>query len=48
MRPWARGLGPDYQDMIDLWDRLGMVVDRGPAGAPFFIEVERDTRALGP
>jgi len=48
MLPWARGLGPDYQDMIDRWDRLGMVVDRGPAGAPFLIEVERDTHALGP
>ena len=29
MVPWARGVGTDYQDMIDKWDRLGMVVDRG-------------------
>jgi hypothetical protein len=48
MVPWARGLGPDYQEMIDNWDRLGLVVDRGPAGAPFFVEQERDTQALGP
>ena len=48
MVPWARGLGPDYQDMVDQWDRLGMVVDRGSPGAPVFIEVERDTEVLGP
>jgi len=48
MVPWARGLGPDYQEMIDRWDRLGFVVNRGPPGNPFFIEDERDTHVLGP
>jgi len=48
MVPWARGRGPDYQEMIDRWDRLGFVVDRGPPGNRFFIEDERDTRVLGP
>ena len=48
MVPWARGLGPDYQEMIDHWDRLGLVVDRGPAGDPSFVEDERDADALGP
>jgi L-Lysine epsilon oxidase N-terminal/L-lysine epsilon oxidase C-terminal domain len=48
MVPWARGLGPDYQEMIDHWDRLGMVVDRGSPGSPFFVEDERDTNAIGP
>jgi hypothetical protein len=38
MMPWARGLGPDYQEMIDRWDRLGMVVNRGPPESPFFVE----------
>jgi hypothetical protein len=47
MVPWARGLGPDYQEMIDHWDRLGMVVDRGSPGSPFFIEDERDTDVIG-
>ena len=31
MLPWARGIGTDFQDMIDKWDRLGVVVDRGAA-----------------
>jgi len=48
MVPWARGLGHEFQEMIDHWDRLGFVVDRGPPGNPFFIEDERDTRVLGP
>jgi L-Lysine epsilon oxidase N-terminal/L-lysine epsilon oxidase C-terminal domain len=48
MLPWARGIGTDFQDMIDKWDRLGVVVDRGAPGAPFFVETERDTIALGP
>ncbi len=48
MVPWARGIGEDYQEMIDRWDRLGVVVDRGPPGNPFFVEDERDTHALGP
>ncbi len=48
MVPWTRGLGEDYQDMIDKWDRLGIVVDRGSNGTPFFIEEERDNGALGP
>jgi len=48
MVPWIRGLGEDYQDMIDRWDRLGFVVDRGPPEAPFFVEQERDREALGP
>ena len=48
MVPWTRGLGEDYQDMIDKWDRLGFVVDRGTPEAPFFIEQERDKEALGP
>jgi L-Lysine epsilon oxidase N-terminal/L-lysine epsilon oxidase C-terminal domain len=48
MVPWARGLGPDYQEMIDHWDRLGFVVDRGPPGSPFFIEDERDANMIGP
>jgi hypothetical protein len=48
MVPWARGIGEDYQDMVDKWDRLGLVVDRGTPGAPFLTETERDTRALGP
>ncbi len=47
MVPWIRGLGEDYQDMIDKWDRLGFVVNRGLNGAPFFIETERDQEALG-
>jgi hypothetical protein len=48
MEPWARGLGPDYQEMVDRWDRLGVVVDRGTPGNPFFIEQERDADSLGP
>jgi hypothetical protein len=48
MVPWDRGLGPDYQETIDKWDRLGLVVDRGSPEAPFFVEVERDAEALGP
>jgi hypothetical protein len=48
MVPWARGLGDDFQDMVDKWDRLGFVVDRGAPGLPFFIEDERDVAALGP
>ena len=32
MVPWARGIGEDFQDMVDDWDRLGMVVDRGADG----------------
>jgi hypothetical protein len=48
MVTWARGIGADYQEMIDLWDRLGMVVERSFEGKPFFVEDERDTRALGP
>ena len=48
MVPWARGLGPDYQEMVDHWDRLGLVVDRGQPGSSFFIEDERDIQALGP
>jgi hypothetical protein len=49
MLPWARGLGSDFQDMIDKWHRLGIVVDRGPPGGPpFFVETERDSVALGP
>jgi len=47
MVPWARGLGPDYQEMVDKWDRLGLVVNRGPDTAPFFVEEERDSLALG-
>ena len=48
MVPWARGIGEDFQDMVDHWDRLGMVVDRGSPTKPFFIEEERDSAALGP
>ena len=48
MVSWTRGLGEDYQDMIDKWDRLGFVVDRGSPEAPFFVEQERDREALGP
>ena len=48
MVPWTRGLGDDYQDMIDRWDRLGVVVDRGSPETPFFVEQERDQEALGP
>jgi len=48
MVPWDRGLGPDYQEMIDKWDRLGMVIDRGSSGSTFFIEQERDSDSLGP
>ena len=48
MVPWARGLGRDYQDMVDHWDRLGLVVDRGPPGSPFLVETERDRDTLGP
>jgi hypothetical protein len=48
MVPRTRGLGEDYQDMVDKWDRLGIVVDHGSNGVPFFIEQERDTEALGP
>jgi hypothetical protein len=47
MVPWARGLGPDYQEMVDRWDRLGVVVDKGPRGSPFFVEQERDADVLG-
>lgn len=46
MVPWARGLGPDYQEMIDKWDRLGLVVDHGREGDSFFVEHERDMSAL--
>ena len=48
MVPWDRGLGPDFQEMIDHWDRLGIVVDRGGSGSSFFVEEERDTHAIGP
>ena len=48
MVSWARGLKAGYQDMIEHWDRLGMVVDRGTPEAPFFAEEGRDTRVLGP
>ncbi len=48
MVPWTRGLGDDYQDMIDRWDRLGGCGGRGSPDAPFFAEHERDHRALGP
>jgi hypothetical protein len=41
MAPWARGIGADYQDMIDKWDRLGIVAQRGPSADPWFVEVER-------
>jgi hypothetical protein len=47
MLSWIRGLGEDYQDMIDQWDRLGVVVNRGSSEAPFFVETERDQEALG-
>jgi hypothetical protein len=47
MVSWVRGLGTDFQDMVDKWDRLGIVVDRGASGSPFFIEVERDGKVLG-
>jgi len=48
MVSWARGLGDDYQDMVDKWDRLGFVVDHGTATEPFFMEQERDSDLLGP
>jgi L-Lysine epsilon oxidase N-terminal/L-lysine epsilon oxidase C-terminal domain len=48
MVPWARGIGDEYQDMMDKWDRLGVVIDRGTPGAPFLTETERDTQELGP
>ena len=48
MVSWVRGLGTDFQDMVDKWDRLGIVVDRGASGSPFFVEVERDGKVLGP
>jgi hypothetical protein len=48
MVPWIRGLGEDYQAAIDRWDRLGFVVDRRSPDAPFFVEDERDTEAIGP
>lgn len=48
MHSWTRGLGDEYQDMVDRWDRLGMVVDRGSPGLPFFVEDERDVSVLGP
>ncbi len=48
MVPWARGIGADYQEMVDHWDRLGVVVDHGAPGSPFFVEDERDAKALGP
>lgn len=47
MVPWTRGLGDDFQDMVDKWDRLGFVVDRGSAEAPFFVEEGRDKGILG-
>ena len=34
MVPWTRGLGDDYQDMVDHWDRLGIVVNHGSRGVP--------------
>lgn len=46
MVPWDRGLGEDYQDMVDKWDRLGFLVNRGSDEAPFFIETERDSQRL--
>ncbi len=48
MASWIRGLGSDYQDMVDKWDRLGFVVDKGTNGSPFYVEVERDHTVLGP
>jgi hypothetical protein len=39
--------GEPFQ-MIDKWDRLGVVADHGLEGEPFFIEQERDFTALGP
>jgi hypothetical protein len=48
MVPWDRGLGGEFQDMVDKWDRLGLVVDRGTPGDPCLIETERDTETLGP
>jgi hypothetical protein len=45
---WDRGLREDYQDMVERWDRLGVVIDRGEPGRPFFIETERDTLVVGP
>jgi L-lysine epsilon oxidase C-terminal domain len=45
MVPWTRGLGDDYQDMVDRWDRLGIVVNRGSDEEPFFVEEERDMPA---
>jgi hypothetical protein len=47
MVPWARGLGIDFQEMIDHWDRLGFVTDQG-SDATFFAEQERDVSAIGP
>ena len=41
-------LGDDYQDMVDHWDRLGIVVSSESQEVPFFVERERDTNALGP
>lgn len=48
MSPWDRGLGEDFQDMVDKWDRLGFVVDVGTPGSPDFVETERDVEGLGP
>jgi hypothetical protein len=48
MVPWTRGLGEAFQDMIEKWDRLGLVVDKGTPGTPFFAEDERDGSVLGP
>ena len=50
-RTWCRGdrgIGWDYQEMVDKWDRLGVVVDKGTTETPFFLEPERDIESLGP
>lgn len=48
MVPWARGVGEEFQDMIEKWDRLGFVVERETPDGTFFAEGERDVGALGP
>lgn len=48
MVPWDRGVGDDFQDMVNKWDRLGVVVDVGTSGNLFLVETERDIGEIGP
>jgi len=40
MVSWLRGIA-DVNDFIVNWSKLGVVLDKGPAGSPFFVEDQR-------